>query len=94
MNFKQATDDLFEAVDHDRLAKSLGVSIASIRQARLKPNAKAHRTAPAAWKQSVIQLAEERVHHYQRLIEHLRFSSEAVASEKAIALLQKGDTSG
>src|SRR5687767_8876231 len=71
MNFKQATDRLFIQIDHQRLAASLGVSVASIRQARLAPQAQAHRGAPKNWQRAVLQLAEEQVREYQRLIEEL-----------------------
>lgn len=43
MDFQAATDGLFSRVDHEDLAKALGVSVASIRQARLKPDASARR---------------------------------------------------
>jgi hypothetical protein len=72
MDFKEATDELFERLDHAALAKALGVSIASIRQARLDTNARAHRTPPAKWEEAVIQLAEYRLMHYRRLIERVR----------------------
>lgn len=75
MDFKEATDGLFAGLDHKELAKALGVSVASIRQARLKPEAKAHRAPPDRWENSVIRLAEERVWHYRKLIEHLRKSA-------------------
>jgi hypothetical protein len=71
MNFKQATDDLFDRIDHAKLAESLGVSIASIRQARLDRNANAHREPPPNWTNAVIRLAQERAAHYQSLAEHL-----------------------
>jgi hypothetical protein len=72
MDFKEATDGLFERVDHEALAKRLGVSVAAIRQARLREEAGAHRAPPANWRPTVIRLAEERVWHYQKLIENLR----------------------
>lgn len=72
MNFKEASDKLFDCVNHETLAKSLGVSVASVRQARLKENAQAHREAPKEWQNAVIRLAEERVGHFRRLIEELR----------------------
>jgi hypothetical protein len=72
MDFREATDGLFDRIDHEDLANRLGVSIASIRQARLKPEAGAHRSPPTNWKQTVIRLAEERVWHYRKLIEKLR----------------------
>jgi hypothetical protein len=72
MNFKEATDGLFDRVDHETLAKKLGVSVASIRQARLKPEAGAHRSPPEDWQSAVIRAAEERVCHYRNLIDRLR----------------------
>jgi hypothetical protein len=72
MDFKKATDELFDRVDHAELAQALGVSIATIRQARLNAEASAHRSAPSAWRDAVIRLAEERVGHYTRLIEEVR----------------------
>ena len=72
MDFKAATDTLFERVDHEALARALGVSVASIRQARLGETATARRVPPARWREAAIRLAEERVWHYRRLIEALR----------------------
>jgi hypothetical protein len=72
MEFKKATDELFEKVDHETLAKALGVSVATIRQARLKPDANAHRAPPRGWAKTVIALAEQRVRHYRQLIDTLR----------------------
>lgn len=75
MNFKKATDRLFSRVDHEHLAEALGVSVASIRQARLSPDALAHRSPPPDWENAVLRLAEERVSHFRKLIEELRDSS-------------------
>jgi hypothetical protein len=72
MDFREATDGLFDRVDHANLAKALGVSVATIRQARLQSSAKAHRIPPSDWPDAVIRLAEERVWHYRRLIEDIR----------------------
>ena len=72
MDFREATDALFERVDHAELAEALGVSIASIRQARLDATARAHRTPPQGWEDAVIQLAERRVQHYRGLLAHVR----------------------
>jgi hypothetical protein len=71
MNFKEATDRLFDQVDHENLAQMLKISVASIRQARLAPGTLAHRPPPKHWQRAVLQLAEERVAHYQHLIEEL-----------------------
>lgn len=72
MNFKDATDGLFDRISHEELADALGVSVASIRQARLPETAKARREAPKNWQEAVIRLAEKRLKHYRQLIEQLR----------------------
>jgi hypothetical protein len=75
MNFKSATDRLFSRIDHKDLAKALGVSVASIRQARLKPDALAHRSPPLGWENALVRLANERVRHFRELVEEIRGSS-------------------
>ena len=82
MNFKTATDRLFSRVDHKDLAKALGVSVASIRQARLRPDALAHRSPPPDWEKALIHLAEERVWHFRKLIEEMRGSSQTGHSSR------------
>jgi hypothetical protein len=72
MDFREATDVLFRRVDQERLAELLGVSIASIRQARLRPEAAAHRSPPPNWKKAVVKLAEEQERRYKQLLDHLR----------------------
>jgi hypothetical protein len=71
MKFKEAPDSLFDRIDHSELAETLGISVASIRQARLDQTAKAHRAAPDGWEAAVIRLAEGRVLHYRRLVDLL-----------------------
>lgn len=72
MDFREATNGLFAKVDHEDLAKALGVSVASIRQARLRLNASARRSPPVDWREAVIRLAEHRIEHYRNLIELVR----------------------
>jgi hypothetical protein len=76
MNFKEATDGLFDRVSHEELAEALGVSVASIRQARLSPSAKAYREPPKDWERAVIRLAEKRVWHCRKLIDQVRAKNE------------------
>ena len=71
MNFKEATDGLFDRISHEELADALGVSVASIRQARLSAKAKASREPPKDLREAVLKLAEKRASHYRILIEHL-----------------------
>jgi DNA-binding GntR family transcriptional regulator len=72
MDFKEATDGLFDRISHEELAKALGVSVALIRQARLPQAAKARREPPKGWEGAVIRLAETRVWHYRKLIDQVR----------------------
>ena len=71
MNFREATDELCDVVSHEELAKALGVSVATVRQARLRSDAKAHRSPPEDWKGAVTRLAKERLDHYRMLVTRL-----------------------
>jgi hypothetical protein len=72
MDFRSATDTLFERVDHETLADALGVSVASIRQARLQDAAKGKRAPPRDWPYAVIRLAEQQIMKSRKLIEAVR----------------------
>jgi DNA-binding GntR family transcriptional regulator len=72
MDFKEATDSLFDRISHEELAEALGVSVASIRQARLPETAKAYRNPPPGWQDKVIRLSERRIMHFRQLIDHIR----------------------
>lgn len=71
MDFKEATDVLFDRVTHDELAAEMGVSVAAIRQARLGDTAQAHRNAPEGWEKAVKRLAERQARRYRLLAEKL-----------------------
>lgn len=71
MNFREATDSLFARIDHEDLAGTLGVSVASIRQARLKNTARSHRVPRRGWEAAVIGLAKQKILQYQELIRTL-----------------------
>lgn len=71
ISFQQATDMLFDPVTHQDLARALRISIASIRQARLNTQARAHRPPPKGWENAVTDLARARLDHYNRLLELL-----------------------
>jgi hypothetical protein len=72
MDFKKATDALFDRIDHADLAKALGVSVPLIRQARLDPGAIAHRSPPEGWERAVMRLARERAERLSLLAERLK----------------------
>jgi hypothetical protein len=56
------------------VAKALGVSVQSIRQARMKEDSESFREPPKNWERALIRSAENRVSYYRRLIEKLRKS--------------------
>lgn len=72
MDFKRATDLLCEAVTHSELADALGVSLATVRQARLSMEANAHRSPPDGWQSVVVRLAERRAARLQRLADQIK----------------------
>jgi hypothetical protein len=74
MDFREATETLCLGVPHEDLARALGVSVATVRQARLRSEAKAHRSPPCDWEAAVIRLAEERLSKYRELIDALKVS--------------------
>ena len=74
MKFREAVDSLCSALTHEDVAKALGVSVQSIRQARMNEDSKSFRAAPKNWERALIRLAENRVSYYRRLIERLRKS--------------------
>jgi hypothetical protein len=56
---------------HEDVAKALGVSVQTVRQARLREDSNAFRAPPKNWKKSIIQLANARLLHYRKLIDRL-----------------------
>ena len=72
IGFKKATDELLATFTHKELAVELGISVPSVRQARLNSHAKAHRSPPEGWEAKVCRLAEQRANRLQRLSERLQ----------------------
>ncbi len=60
ISFKEASDELLWTFSHTELAKNLEVSVPSVRQARLDPSAKAHRSPPEGWELTIARLAKQR----------------------------------
>ncbi len=84
MNFRRATDDLLSCISHEELAKALGVSVASVRQARLAESAKAHRNAPEGWPEAVCKLAEKKAVHFAKLAATLKGEQKRTAGRTDI----------
>jgi GMP synthase-like glutamine amidotransferase len=72
INFRAATDELLACISHQELAEALGVSVASVRQARLGPGAAAHRNPPEGWERAVARLAQDRAARLVRLAGRLK----------------------
>jgi hypothetical protein len=60
MDFKTATDRVAGCISHAEIAEAAGVSVQTIRQARLDPSAPGHRPPPANWQTALARLARER----------------------------------
>lgn len=73
-DFRKATDELFAVVSHDELAKALGCSVATIRQARMAASAKAHRKPPEGWERVVAKMADGKAAAMARLASKLKSS--------------------
>lgn len=71
MDFRKATDELLAGISHQELAEALGVSVATVRQARLDPAAKAHRSAPDGWQPVIRRLASDQAKRLSRLATRL-----------------------
>lgn len=71
MDFREAIDRLGERITHEQAARALGVSVASVRQYRLAPEANAHRTAPTGWAKALARLARSRIGELADLADEL-----------------------
>jgi hypothetical protein len=71
MDFKKATEELMAGMTRGEIADSLGVSEASVRQARLDVTAEAYRTPPKGWEAKVAKMARQRADRLNRLADKL-----------------------
>lgn len=71
MDFKKATEELMAGMTRGEIAHALGVSEATVRQARLDDSAKAHRRPPDGWESKVARLAKQRAERLAKLAEKL-----------------------
>jgi hypothetical protein len=72
MTFREATDALCTCLNHEDVAKALGVSLQTVRQARLREGSDGYRAPPRDWKSALIRLAEARASHYRKLAGKLK----------------------
>jgi hypothetical protein len=81
MEYKEASDRLFERITAADLADELGVSQNAVARARLNPTTRDYRPPPAGWRLAMIRLAEARAAELLALREHL--ASDASYTEHA-----------
>lgn len=67
MDYKEATDQLFERITAADLAEELGVSQNAVARARLDPTTRDYRPPPTGWEAAIAQLAATRAATLLRL---------------------------
>jgi hypothetical protein len=72
INFRKATDDLLDVISHEELAKALGCSVATLRQARRDEGTASYRSPPKGWEAGVAKLADQKAEKLRRLATRLR----------------------
>ena len=60
MDFKTATDRVAGGISHAEIAEAAGVSVQTIRQARLDPAVSGYRPPPTGWESILARLARDR----------------------------------
>ena len=71
INFIAATDSLTACPAHDDIAVAAGVSVQTVRQARLAPDHPNNRPPPQGWEKAIAKLARERAGELVKLAEEL-----------------------
>ena len=77
----EAGQSICTYLNHQDVAKALGVSVQTVRQARLKEDLDGLRAPPKNWERAVIRLAEARLSHYRKLIEKLKKRTENIGTD-------------
>jgi len=72
MKFREAVDALCSSLNHEDVAKALGASVQTIRQARMQEDSNSFRAPPKNWEKAIIRLAETRGAYYRKLIQQLQ----------------------
>lgn len=71
MDFKTATDRVAGCISHAEIAEAAGVSIQTIRQARMDPTSSSYRNPPAGWQGVLALLLRERARELQEVADVL-----------------------
>lgn len=71
MDFKTATDQAAPCIGHQELADALGVSVQSVRAARLDRDSPNFRSAPPGWQLALAKLLRQRSRAHVTLADRL-----------------------
>lgn len=71
MDFKAATDRVAGCISHAEIAEACGVSIQTIRQARMDPQSASYRNPPAGWSVVLSTLARRKAAELGRFADML-----------------------
>lgn len=74
MDFKTATDQVAGCISHAEIAEAAGVSIQTVRQARMDPRSSSYRHPPVRWKAVLADLARRRAHDLESFADSLESS--------------------
>lgn len=72
MDFKKATDELMAGLTRAQIAKGLGCSLSSVRQAKLGEDNAAYRSPPDGWQSKAAAMADREANRLQRLAKALK----------------------
>lgn len=85
MDFKDATDRLSATVTQEDIATAAGVSVSTIRQARMAPGSEGYRSPPPGWEAAVAKLARARAAQLLKLSEDLLGLSAGLEERRDLA---------
>lgn len=72
MEFRKATDELLSSLTAEDLAKEIGCSKQSVKQARMKSDSASYRSPPDGWEKAAAKLADRQAAKLSRLADQLR----------------------
>lgn len=75
MDFKAATDRVGGCITHAEIAEAAGMSIQTIRQARMHPHSPSYRNPPVGWQALLARMLRERAKDLNKLADQLELEA-------------------